>query len=106
MKNKKQKIILLGGIELAKTIKNSSEIYELPENVQIYIAGLNMTIESQVLAPGRESTGFSILSIVGSFNTRYAKKLLIFLVLMMVLGHSIGFNQENYCLKHCTAILI
>jgi len=31
--------------------KIHQEIYELPENVQIYIAGLNMAIESEVLAP-------------------------------------------------------
>ncbi len=34
-----------------KQSKIHQEIYELPENVQIYIAGLNMAIESQVLAP-------------------------------------------------------
>ena len=34
-----------------KQSKIHQEIYELPENVQIYIAGLNMAIESEVLAP-------------------------------------------------------
>ena len=34
-----------------KQSKIHQEIYELPENVQIYIAGLNMAIESKVLAP-------------------------------------------------------
>ena len=34
-----------------KQSKIHQEIYELPENVQIYIAGLNMAIESLVIAP-------------------------------------------------------
>ena len=34
-----------------KRLKIHQEIYKLPENVQIYIAGLNMAIESEVLAP-------------------------------------------------------
>ena len=34
-----------------KQSKIHQEIYELPENVQIYVAGLNMAIESEVLAP-------------------------------------------------------